>query len=263
MEFAFAPSPSLEVVVSRYDATLFPKFRIIFESPSTDNPLRFLAKSPEEASRAVVMENRADKDITALRYYWMMKSEDGNVRKHTVSSDSYMVDVYHPVLRAGDRKMICHSTTVDESLIEHVLRGGGFMGGWCGRDGENPLAGVTALRLEIDMLLFADGEIAGQDSDKFTRDLRSRKPAAEFVAKQIRRARDEGRDAEPVLSALAAIPSFGRPGHAQGDPLVHWIRYYARDYLRHANQRTTGVDWAEARLRHVENRPMLPKFYRR
>lgn len=260
MEFTFSPSPSLEVVVSRYNAALFPRFRIVFEPASTDSPLRFLAQSPEEADRAVVMENRADKDVTALRYCWMMTSEDGNIRKRTVSSDSYMVDVYHPVLKAADRKLICPSVTVDQSFVEHVLRGGCSMGTGSGREF---LVGVTSLRLDIDMVLFADGEIAGQDSDKFAAELQCRKPAAEFVAKQIRRARDEGRDVKPVLSALAEIPSLGRLGHAQGDPLVLWTRHYAKDYLRDMNRKTTGADWAEARLRHLENQPTLPKFYRR
>jgi hypothetical protein len=76
---------------------------------------------------------------------------------------------------------------------------------------------VTSLRFEIDMLLFADGELAGPDTDKFAAELRGRKPAAEFVAKQIRLAEAEGRDVTPVLSALAEIPSLGRLGHVQGD----------------------------------------------
>src|SRR5215472_4375324 len=145
MVFTFSPSPSPELVVSRYDAALFPRFRNMFEPPSIDSPFRFLAQPPEEAERAVVMENRANKDVTALHYCWMMTSEDGNVRKRTVSSDSYMVDVYHPVLSATDRKLVCPSITVDESFVEHVLRGGGGMGGGGSRES---LVGVTSLRLE-------------------------------------------------------------------------------------------------------------------
>jgi hypothetical protein len=70
-----------------------------------------------------VLENGAGKDVTTLRDFWVMKGEDGKQRKHTVSPDRYMVGVCQPVLGAGDRKLICLSATVDESLIEHVLRG--------------------------------------------------------------------------------------------------------------------------------------------
>jgi hypothetical protein len=75
------------------------------------------------------------------------------------------------------------------------------------------------------MLLFADGEISGLDISKFAAELQSRKPAAEFIAKQIRLARAEGRDVTPVLSALVEIPCLGRLGHVRGDPLVHWTRH--------------------------------------
>jgi hypothetical protein len=89
--------------------------------------------------------------------------------------------------------LITRSATVDESLIQHVLGGGGSMGGRVG-SGRPSLAGVTSLQLEIDMLLFSDGEIAGPDSEKFAAELQSRKPAAEFVAKQIQLAQADGRD---------------------------------------------------------------------
>ena len=262
MNFTVGPSPSSEVFLSRFDTDLFPKFRIIFEGPSSGRSLEFLALPSDEAEQAVVMENRSDKDITALRYYWVMTGEDGKARKRTVSSDSYMVDVYHPVLKRGDRKLICQGGTVDETLVDHVLGGGGMMGARFAR-GPESMHGVVSLRLDIDMLLFADGEIAGLDTTKFAAELRSRKPAAEFVAKQIRLAQAEDRDMTPVLSALVEMPCLGRPGAAQGDPLVHWTRHYARQYLQAIRQKSENFDMREARLRHFENRPTLPRFYRR
>jgi hypothetical protein len=261
MDFTVGPSPSNEVVLSRFDAALFPKFRIIFEGPWSGRSLEFLAQPSDEAERAVVMENRSGKDITALRYFWVMTGEDGNVGKHTVSLDSYMVDVYHPVLKGGDRKLICRGSAVDESVLDHLLGGGGIMGAGSGSDPES-MRGVVSLRLDIDMLLFADGEIAGLDTSKFAAELQSRKPAAEFVAKQIRLAQAEDRDITPVLSALVEIPCLGRLGHAQGDPLVHWTRHYAREYLHAARRQIGNVDMREANLQHLENRPALPKFHR-
>jgi hypothetical protein len=254
MEFTFSASPSPEVVVTRYDGAVFPKFRIIFETPSPEGIFRHLAQPPEEANRSVVIENRSDKDVTALRYRWLMTAEDSKERKQTVSSDSYIVDVYHPVLKSGDRKLLCPSMTVDESFIDHALHGGGGIGGGSGRQS---LAGVSSLRLEFDMLLFADGEIAGPDTDKFAAELQCRKPAAEFVAKQVRLAEAEGRDVRPVLSALAEVP------YLHPDPLAEWTRRYARECLHRIEHPLPGVDWRSAMLRRLENRPAPPKFYRR
>jgi hypothetical protein len=73
----------------------------------------------------------------------------------------------------------------------------------------------------------------------------------------------EGRDVTPVLKALAEIPCHGALGHAQSDPLVQWTRYYAEEYLRSGARKIGETDWGEAMLRHLENRPALPKFYRR
>jgi len=251
MEFTFTDTSSSELVVRRYDGALFPTFRVIFETPSPEGIFRLLAQLPEEADRAVVLENRAGKDVSALRYRWVMATEDGNVRKQTASSDSYMVDVYRPVLKAGDRKLICPSTSVDESFLEHVQRGGGWMG--LGNSGKRSLGDVRSLHLEFDLVLFADGEIAGPDTDRFAAEIQCRKPAAEFVAKQIRLAETEGRDVKPVLLALAEAP------HLRDDHLAHWVRHYAGDFLRQI-----GDDrMRQGKLRHLESRPTLPKFYRR
>jgi hypothetical protein len=260
MDFTVGLSPSPVVVISRYDAVLFPKFRFIFEEPSSDRRFQRLAQGPDEANTSVVMENRANKDVTALRYYWVVTDENGSEKKHGASSDSYTADVYDPVLRAGDRKLICRRNTVDESLVEHVLGGGGTISVRFESRREPPVS-VSSLRLEIDMLLFADGGMAGPDTDDFAAELRCRKTAALFIAKQIRLAEAEGRDVTPVLTALAEMPRFGRPRYAREDPMVHGIERYAREYMWAMRHR--AFDRLAAQLRHLENRPMLPKFYRR
>jgi hypothetical protein len=262
LDFIFGPSPSPDVVLSRYDAALFPKFRFIFQEPGSDRRFQRLAQGPEEANTSVVMENRADKDITALRYYWAVTDENGSEKKHTASSDSYTADVYDPVLRAGDRKLICRRNTVDESLIEHVL-GGGSTISVSFESRREPPVNVSSLRLDIDMLLFADGEIAGPDTDNFAAELRCRKTAALFIAKQIRLAEAEGRDVTPVLTALAEMPRFGRPRYAREDPMVNGIERYARQYMWAMRHPPGPFDRLAAQLRHLENQLMLPKFYRR
>lgn len=175
-----------------------------------------------------------------------------------------MVDVYRAVAEPGSRHLISPSSSVDEASIDRVHVGGGLISisitakPW-------PSGETVKGSFAIDLILFADGEIAGPDTTRYGAELQCRKRAAEFVAKQIRMAIAEGRDVRPVLMALAEVRCFGRLGQAQGDPLTHWTRHYARDYLRatqRAKERQT-FDMRDARLRHLENRPALPKFYRR
>ena len=258
------PSPSADIFLTSYEEAAFPKFAELFKIPSSLSPLGVLAVDPEEASAAIVFENRSQKALTALHYQWRTIDETGKHNTCTVAGDSYMVDVYHAVAAPGSRQLITPSGSVDEATIDHVRAGGGVMSG---RITAN-IAGraepkIVELSFEIDFILFDDGEIAGPDPEKYALELQCRKPAAEFVAGQIRLAMAEGRDVFPVLRALAEIPCFGNLRHAQGDKRVLWIRYYARDYLHTMQPESVTFDWREARLRHLENRPTLPKFYRR
>jgi hypothetical protein len=256
------PSPSTDVCLTPYDPATFPKFQQIFDA-NKFSPLYHFARPAEEASVTLVLENRSVKAITGLAYRWTALDQSGHSQARTCFSDSYMVDVYRAVAEPGSRHLVSPSTMLDEALIEHVLAGGGYI-----RAGVRDRSADSFLEMtfEIDLVLFADGEICGSDPDRQAIQLRCRKPAAEFVANQIRRAMEEHRDVEPVLSALAEIPCLGslhHLGRGMGDPRVLWIKHYAKDYLTHAKRKDDRINWAEVRLRHLENRPALPKFYRR
>jgi hypothetical protein len=267
LQFNIHPSPSPDVVVAQYDGLAFPKFRPLFENPPESSPWHYLALDPEEAPFAVVLENQSEKAITALRYRFVIADESGRKRTHTLSGDSYMVDVYRPIVEPRSRQVITPSGRMNETLMDHVLAGGGFVkmrtSGSSLRTSGSSLAGIAEMTFEIDFVLFKDGEFAGADPDRYGLALQCRKRAAEFIAKQIRSAMSEGRDVTPVLQALAEVPSFGGLGRGQGDPLVHWTKHYAQEYLRAMSRKTGTFDRREAQLRHLENRPDLPKFYRR
>ena len=258
LQFNIHLSPSPDVVVAQYDALAFPKFRPLFENPPESSPSHHLTLDPKEAGVAVVLENRSQKAITALRYRLVITDESGKQRTHTHSGDSYKTDVYRPIVEPGSSQVITPSGSVSEASIDRVLAGGGLvyvkMGG-----SERSLDTVV----EMTFVLFEDGEFAGPDPDRYGLELQFRKPAAEFVARQFRLAMAEQRDVTPVLSALAEIPCMGGLGRVQGDSLVHWTKHYAQEYLRAMSRQTGTFDRREAQLRHLENCPTLPKFYRR
>jgi hypothetical protein len=261
MQLTIFPSPSPVVVVHRYDSAAFPAFAPLFEAIAESSPLRHFVRNPEEATFSIVLENRGEKAITAWRYQWVSTSAAGERRIHKFSSDGYGVDMFRPVAEPGSRHLITPSTSVDEALLKQIGAGGGFIASVSG--GKRSWTEVGELTFEIQFLLFADGEIAGPDPDHYALELQCRKRGAEFIAKQIRLAEAEGRDVTPVLSALAEAPSLGGLGLAQGDPLLHWVRHYAKDFLRNMHRKLGEFDMREAKLRHLENRPDLPKFYRR
>jgi len=261
MQLVIFPSPSPVVVVHRYNSAAFPTFAPLFETIADSSPLHRFARDAEEAAFSIVLENRSEKTITAWRYQWARTSAAGDRRIHRFSGDSYGVDVFRPVAAARSRHLITPSASVDEALLEKTRAGGGLIGR-VSRE-KRSWTDVVELTFEIQFLLFADGEIAGPDPDHYALELQCRKRGAEFIAKQIRLAEAEGRDVTPVLSALAEAPSLGGLGLAQGDPLFHWVRHYASDFLRSMHRKLGEFDMSEAKLRHLENRPDLPKFYRR
>jgi hypothetical protein len=261
MRFNIVPSPTPSIVLSRYEKTLFPVFDQLFETPSPTSPVRHLARDPQEAFVAIILENHSEKPITAWRFQWQLTDSFGKQRPITMSGDSYSVDVFRPVAEPASRHLVTPSGGVSEALLEHIQSGGGLVGG-----SVRPRAsfsGLVNVTFEIHLVVFIDGEIAGPDPDHFAAELQGRKQAAEFVARQIRVAEAEGRDVTPVLTALIEAPGLGRLGRPQGDPLFHSVRHYARDYLRNMDRKIGDLNLAEARLRHLENRPALPKFYRR
>jgi hypothetical protein len=256
------PSPSPEINVTRYDELSFPQFRPLFEAPSESSPLRHLARDPKEAVFAVVLENRSQKAITGLSYRIVMTDHSGKQHTRRFVNDSYMTNMYRAIVEPASRQLITPSSSFDECLLDHVLAGGGAITvGFSGLT--DSLDGIVEMTFEIDFVLFADGEIFGADPDRHVEDMLCRTPAAEFIAGQIRLAINEGRDVTPVLSALADIPRFGRRGDRQGDPLTHWIRQYAREYLRVKKGNIGTFDLQEAALRRLEEGPTLPKFHRR
>jgi hypothetical protein len=249
-------------VLDRYTADAYPKFSTLFESLPESSPLRALARSPEEAALAIVLENSSKKDITAIGYRWHLVDDHGDHRTHIHSADSYFVDVYLAVAKLGSRHLLTESGSLDEALIEHVQGGGGLLGSGSMIRMDPARTAVEAV-FTIDFVMFADGDIADDDRDHYGLELQCRKPAAEFIAKQIRLAIAENRDVTPVLSALAAIPRVGSKRSPQGDPLVRLVQRYAGDYLRTGHRKFGDIDMREAKLRHFESRPDLPKFYRR
>lgn len=251
MEFSIDPSPSEQVVFSHYDPVTFPKFRIVFERTGKNDEIQVLAQPPEEADTAIVMENRSDKEVTALKYNWVLIGGDGDVKMQTVSLDSYVTNFYRALLRPKERMLITRVGTVDEAVIDHVQGGGGAIS--AGISFRDHHADVASLRFQVDMLLFADGEITGPDTGKFALEMRQREIAAEYVARHIRLAESEGRDVTPVLSAVEEIAM-------RTDPLLKWVRQYAQQYLRAMHHGTENMH--EAILSQLENHPKLPKFYR-
>lgn len=248
------PSPTADILLSLYDKENFPRFALLFEKAGETSPFRFLVPRPEEARNAVILENRSAKEVIALRYRWLVSDATGD-RTHTHTSDSYLVDVYRPVAVPGSRYLVTRSGMLDESVLDRILAGNGFLGS--GSRAQPLSDDVVELTFQIDLIVFADGEISGPDPDEYAAELQVRKTAAEFIAKRIRQAQAEHRDVALALREFTVIPTNHR------DPLARMLRESAQTYIKRSHPTIGDLDRSETTLRFLENRPELPKFYRR
>jgi len=257
MRVKILPSPSASIALRHYREEDRTALRFLSDVLPSNSPLQRIADDPGDYSTAIIFENRSDKEITALRYCWSMLDSDGKTTTHVVSNDSYKVDVYRPVALPQSKQLLSLSgrLDVDQSLYDHVLAGGGVMGAG-GSAGEPFSDEVQEITFQLGLVVFADGEIAGPDPDHYAAELQGRKRAAEYVARHVRLAILEERDPTPVVAAVRDMP------HLRTDLLAHLVCEYARTYLRQSSLRAGSVDWTEAALKHLENRPTLPKFYR-
>jgi hypothetical protein len=266
VRFTIVPSPIPEVVLTQFDGALFPKFKPLFMPYDEASPLRHLRHNPDDAGTAIVLENTSPKEITALRYRWQSFDSQGKVQNNAPSYDSYLVK-YRPVVVPGSRLLITQSKHTEEDILDHVLAGGGCIMASIKSRSSAIEAEVVELKFEIDLVLFADGEIAGPDPEKYVLELNCRKQAAGFVAAQIRRAVAEDRDPSPVLSALAELPillhreDIGR--NTRRNSLNYWIQHFASFYLKRKQRNSAMATGHEAGLKYLENCQALPKFYRR
>lgn len=127
MRFDILPSPTVAVVINRYEKSLFPIFDELFENPSPSSPVFHITRDPQEAAVAVVLENRADKAITAWRFRWQLTDSLGKQRPVTTSADSYIVDLFRPVAEPASRHLVTPSGCVSEASLEHSQSGGAFV----------------------------------------------------------------------------------------------------------------------------------------
>jgi hypothetical protein len=109
LRFNIFPSPTSAVVLNRYEKSLFPEFATLFKTPAASSPLRHIARDPQDASVARILENRSENPITAWRFQWQRIDASGQSRTGTSSSDSYAVDVFRPVADPGSRHLISPS----------------------------------------------------------------------------------------------------------------------------------------------------------
>ena len=183
------PSPAEEIELSRYVERESPPFGRLQDAAGRSLPLQQLLGGVEQHAGTVVLENAGQKDITALAWRWTFVSEGAGAREtsrtRTFTADSYGEAGTRPVARAGARLRLSPDGGIGEVPVAGVQAAAEYGSGGLSREHAVPqLPGVMEVWFQVDLLLFADGELAGSDPDRFALELQSRRRAADFIADQ-------------------------------------------------------------------------------
>jgi len=107
------------------------------------------------------------------------------------------------------------------------------------------------INFALDLVGFDDGEIAGPDPDRFAAKLQDQKRAAQYLARQVRLAKDEDRDPGPVLRALIELP------RRREDHFLQVMQFFARYLL------VGDFTSSQQRLSNIEKMLAAPRFFRK
>ena len=225
MRFKILPSPSANIALRHYREGDRAAFHFLSDALPGNSPLQRIADHSSDFSTAIIFENRSEKEITALRYCWSMRDATARLESTRVEVTATKLTSIVLLRFSQSRQLLSVSgrLDVDQGLYDHVLAGGGVMG--AGASAGGPFSDATEeVTFEIELVVFADGEIAGPDPNQYAVELQGRKRAAEYVAKHVRLAKLEERDPIPVVAALRDMP------HLRSEVLAHLVSEYARTY---------------------------------
>lgn len=234
----FIPSPTPDIIVSSANRDTLPSFAD--STIAKFHPASF------------VITNRSDRSVVGLVVRWAYTDRDGHQRVHKYSSDGFLIPTARIVLSPGKRLLVAPGASLPESLAlsPHV---GSTVDALDGRAVPS-MQDASEITVQIDCVIFDDGEVVGPNQSNYDIEIQNRKIAAEQLAKQVRNAQAMGR--EPISAARQIIEAARERTEPpnQSDTLSLWNIRFAEKLLR--------SPMPEAQLKALENMPALPKFYR-
>jgi hypothetical protein len=198
-------------------------------------------------SNAFLLANESDKAIVGLMALWTFTDANGFPRTEQVHTDSFMQPHSPVLLLPHARLIVAPGAFLPEALAQapHIGARLEDLDGRLNRD----ILGATQIKVQIDLVIFEDGEIAGPNETRYDTMIQNRKIAATQIAKQVRNALSNGDDPKITLGhILETAPS-------QSDSMAVWTNIYAKMLQRSPT--------SEKQLHALETLPEPPKFYKK
>lgn len=230
-----APSPEGRVSLTRFRPDQFPAFGEIFDLSPGHLRVR---------SVSFVLSNQTDKAIIGVAFRWILSDRTGSWVPYTLRTHSFLSPNPLPLAPPGKRLLVTPGSFFPEGVVSGQ---GGIVGSVPSEKVIRLFDGASDVNVEIDSIIFEDGEVVGPDQLHLARDIRARKSAALLVLKQVRAAESRNESASEVLQRLRAGPITDEAGRQASQLAGELIR---------ARSLSQG-------LKSLENIQVLPLLFRR
>jgi len=195
------------------------------------------------------LANNSDKDVVAVDAKWSLVERDGKTNVSRFTSDSFLDVRARPVIGAHSRILVGPRIWVREDSIEDYVASQVLMAKRAELERlADRVAAANAVYVDVDSVIFADGEVAGPNSDAFDREIASRKLAADDVLGVLQDAKLRGQDPSDALRNFA---EHSRDRHDSARAL--WRKRFARQLQDAAR--------FQGNLYYLQHLPPIPSFY--
>jgi hypothetical protein len=194
------------------------------------------------------LENNSNRGIVGIATTWAVTGKDGSTHMKRFTADSFLLDNRRPVLEAHHRMLVGPRMWVPQELIERYAASP-YFARVQNANLERILEEFTraaAVRVEIDSVIFADGEVVGSNRTRFDSEITRRKAASETVLAALDAA---GPDWVAQKSALLRIIS---ERIAPSENSVVWQHRFAQQLLQ-----ARDVSGVADYLRHLPDPPVF------
>jgi hypothetical protein len=187
--------------------------------------------------------NQSSQAIVGLSLVYTVTDHGGRKRTARVASDSFLTPAVLPVVKPGEEVLVTRGVRLAPVSSLSLLAQNALPSMQRAAD---EYWAMSEIRVEIDSVIFADGETAGRDQAHYAKEIVARKQAADSVVAAIDVASANGSGVEGTLNKMAS-----QPVNLSKDPFHYWQRMFAHDALLHAT-------FADHFLRRMPAAPLLP-----
>ena len=190
------PSPDVKevVTVTPFDAGRHTSFNKFF--------LRLTAAADLQPSTFVV-KNETDRPVIGLAFHWSLTDAEGNQETVPSFTHSYLSYDVAPLIGPHGEMMVAPGSYVPDT----AMQGAGFAGTVATSNTVQKFKRASAVAVEIDSVIFADGQVVGPSPLPLVQEIKDRQLAVDLLLRQVNDANAKGVPPQEAVLQQSMTPS--------------------------------------------------------